>query len=102
MLHYFGYAKVPQDPENSTGFFEYDGSDEELNNVYREYERHNEEILQWVHNMTDEEQAQCKYFFTEKSKEVPFQRTYIDPSLFSNSNLRKSVNMTLSQSSWLD
>ena len=71
MLHYFGYAKVPQDPENSTGFFEYDGSDENLNNMYREYEQHNEETLQWVHGMTDDELAQCKYFFTEKSKEVP-------------------------------
>ena len=24
-LYFFGYAKVPQDPDNNTGFFEYDG-----------------------------------------------------------------------------
>ena len=31
---------------------------------------------------------------------MPFQRTYIDPSLFSNSNLRKSVNITV-KLAWL-
>lgn len=35
MLHFFGYAKVPQDPENNTGFFEYDGSDTEMNRQYK-------------------------------------------------------------------
>ena len=33
-LHFFGYAKVPQDPDNNTGFFEYDGTDEEMNRQY--------------------------------------------------------------------
>jgi len=27
MNHFFGYAKLPTDPENNTGFYEYDGSD---------------------------------------------------------------------------
>ena len=34
-LHYFGYAKVPEDPDNLTGFFEYDGSDPEMTRQYR-------------------------------------------------------------------
>ena len=71
MVHFFGYAKVPQDPENVTGFFEYDGSNEQLNDMYRGYERHNEETLTWVHDMTDDELAKCKYQLSDKSKEVP-------------------------------
>ena len=35
MIHFFGYAKVPSDPENNTGFFDYDGSDTEMNRQYR-------------------------------------------------------------------
>lgn len=35
MLHYFGYAKLPHDPENNTGFFEYDGSDAEMTRQYK-------------------------------------------------------------------
>lgn len=31
MLHFFGYARVPQGPENLTGFFAYDGTDAEMN-----------------------------------------------------------------------
>lgn len=36
-LHFFGYAKLPQDPENLTGFFEFDGQDEEMNRQYKGY-----------------------------------------------------------------
>ena len=39
MLHFFGYAKLPQDPENPTGFYEFDGSDEAMNSIYKGYER---------------------------------------------------------------
>ena len=54
-----------------TGFVEYDGSDEQLNDIYKGYERHNEETLQWVHGMSDQDLAKCKYYFTDKKKEVP-------------------------------
>ena len=37
-LHFFGYAKVPQDPDNNTGFFEYDGQDAEMNRQYKGFE----------------------------------------------------------------
>ena len=37
MMHFFGYAKVPQDPDNYTGFYEYDGTDEHLNSMYNGY-----------------------------------------------------------------
>jgi len=37
MLHFFGYAKVPHDPENNTGFFEYTDSsrDSEIMRHYK-------------------------------------------------------------------
>lgn len=37
-LHFFGYAKVPQDPDNFTGFYDFDGKDEAMNRVYKAYE----------------------------------------------------------------
>lgn len=33
-IHFFGYAKIPSDPENPTGFFEYEGTDKEMNRQY--------------------------------------------------------------------
>ena len=38
-LHFFGYAKLPSDPENETGFFEFDDADEEMNRQYYGYRR---------------------------------------------------------------
>ena len=35
MLHFFGYANVPQDPDNHTAYYDYDGTDPFLNNIYR-------------------------------------------------------------------
>ena len=49
MLHFFGYAKVPQDPDNVTGFYDYDGKDEYLNEIYQGYQLHNEDAINWVH-----------------------------------------------------
>lgn len=37
MMHFFGYAKVPQDPENPTGFVKFDGQDETLMRKYKAY-----------------------------------------------------------------
>ena len=44
MLHFFGYAKLPQDPENVTGFYDYDGKDEEMNRIYKGYIQQNNEV----------------------------------------------------------
>ena len=48
MLHFFGYAKLPTDAENLTGFFEYSGEDEELNRMYKGYQAQNEDMVSWV------------------------------------------------------
>ena len=55
MLFFFGYAKVPQDPDNYTGFYDFTSEDqnERINDMYRGYERHNEEVLDWVSNMSE-------------------------------------------------
>lgn len=34
MLHFFGYAKLPHDPDNRTGIFSFDGSEETLVSQY--------------------------------------------------------------------
>jgi len=71
MLHFFGYAKVPQDPENTTGFTEYDGQDEHLNRVYKGYERQNEDMINWVSTMTDQELDNLRYLVNDQAKDVP-------------------------------
>ena len=52
-LHFFGYAKLPQDCENMTGFFEYDGSNEELNEQYQGFKLQNTDMVNWVCQLTD-------------------------------------------------
>ena len=42
MLHYFGYAKVSSDPDNFTGFFEYETEDPEILRHYKGFEAHRE------------------------------------------------------------
>ena len=42
MLHFFGYAKVSSDPDNFTGFFEYEEEDPELIRNYKAFEAHRE------------------------------------------------------------
>ena len=55
MLYFFGYAKVPQDPDNYTGFYDFtaEDRDERIIDMYKGYERHNEEVLDWVSNMSE-------------------------------------------------
>lgn len=52
-IHFFGYAKVPSDPENNTGFFEYDGSDAEMNRQYYGFRAQNESMVNWATLLTD-------------------------------------------------
>ena len=55
MFYFFGYAKLPHDPENVTGYYEFDGSNETLGHKYKGYEAMNEEMLNWVYSMSDEQ-----------------------------------------------
>lgn len=71
MLHFFGYANVPQDPDNYTGYYDYAGTDPYLNNIYKGYERQNDDVLNWVNSMSDEEMATFKFDFTPVEKDVP-------------------------------
>ena len=71
MLHFFGYANVPQDPENLTGYYDFDGTDDRLNDMYMGYERHNEDAINWVNQLSDDELSTFKYHFTPKEKDVP-------------------------------
>ena len=48
MLHFFGYAKVPTDPENITGFYEYHDLNQEMSCLYKGWKAQNVDILDWV------------------------------------------------------
>lgn len=71
MMHFFGYAKLPQDPENPTGFVEYDGQDETLLRKYKAYEKQNEDMINLISTMTDEELDEFVYELNDPETEVP-------------------------------
>jgi len=47
-LSFFGYAKLPNKPENNTGFFEFDGTDEEMDRQYYGFRAQNESMINWA------------------------------------------------------
>ena len=70
MIHYFGYAKVSSDPENFTGFFNYEEEDPELLRTYKAFEAHRENSIDWVCSLNDDELNTFQYQLADKSKEV--------------------------------
>lgn len=42
MLHYFGYANVSSDPDNFTGFFNYEEEDPKMLRLYKGFETQRE------------------------------------------------------------
>ena len=70
-LHFFNYAKVPQDPTNNTGFFELDGTDEGLMRQYGGFRAQNRGMIDWVCQLTDEDLEGYRYRLSDPSKEVP-------------------------------
>ena len=70
-FHFFGYAQVPQDKDNPTGFFEYDGTDPELNKQYYGFHAQNESMLQWVSQLTDKDLEQYQWLSSNKQTDVP-------------------------------
>ena len=71
MLHFFGYAKLPQDPENNTGFFDYDGSDPELTRQYKGWQAQNAGMVDWACQLTDGDLENYRYRLSDPAKEVP-------------------------------
>ena len=70
MLHFFGYAKLPQDPENMTGFFEYSGEDNELTRQYRGWRNQNSDMVGWTCQLTDPDLEMIQYKLQDKSKDT--------------------------------
>ena len=71
MLHFFGYARLPTDPDNNTGFFEYDGTDEEMNRQYKGWQLQNESMINWVCQLTDADLERYRYRLSDPAKDVP-------------------------------
>ena len=72
MLHFFGYAQLPQDPDNATGFFEYEGLDEELNQTYKGWQRQNSDMVDWTCQLTDADLTHFQYCMNDPDKQIPF------------------------------
>lgn len=71
MLHFFGYAKVPQDPDNLTGFYEFDGEDEGLMRQYKAFRTVNEDMVNWASLLSEAELESFKYQLSDPAKDVP-------------------------------
>ena len=62
MLYFFGYVKSSADPENTTGFFEYDAAtDAEQAQNYKGHVRITNSVIDWVADMTPEMLAEFQY-----------------------------------------
>jgi hypothetical protein len=57
IMYYFGYAKIKEDPENYTGFYDYPVTDPELVKTYMEFKTLNRHSLEWNASMNDDERA---------------------------------------------
>lgn len=61
MLHFFGYVKVASDPDNFTGFFEYEEEDPEMLRQYKGFEAHREQTIDWVCSLNEREMSTFHY-----------------------------------------
>ena len=73
IIYYFGYAKIAEDPNNVTPFYDYPKTDPELYKKYYGYKELNEQSIGWNAYMTDEERALIQFMCSDpdKSAEVP-------------------------------
>ena len=65
-----GYTKLPQDPENPTGFFPFDGSDQEMCRQYYQFRSQNQAVVNWACRLSDEELTGYRYRLSDPAKEV--------------------------------
>ena len=70
-LNFFGYTKLPHDPENTTGFFPFEDPDDEMTRQYKGWQRQNEAMVNWACQLTDEDLTRYKYRLSDPEKEVP-------------------------------
>jgi hypothetical protein len=68
IIYYFGYAKIPEDPDNKTGFFEYEHSDPEMLKQYYGYAQLTQHSIEWNASMTDEEREQIQFMNSDPEK----------------------------------
>ena len=70
MAYFFGYAKIEEDKENNTGFFEYSTHSPENLQRYMGYKDQNKSMIDWICTMSEEEASEIQYQLTDKKKEV--------------------------------
>ena len=61
---------MPHDPENVTGFFEWDGTDEEMNRQYYGFRAQNEAMVNWACQLTDDDLTNYRYRLSDPKKDV--------------------------------
>jgi hypothetical protein len=72
IIYYFGYAKIAEDPDNITGFYDYPKTDPDMLKKYYGFKELNEQSIGWNAYMNDEERALIQFMCSdpEKSAEV--------------------------------
>ena len=73
MLHFFGYAKVPSDPDNLTGFFDYSGEEEsQITRQYKGWRIQNTDMVNWSCQLTDHDLEQIQFKMQDPRKDIKF------------------------------
>ena len=71
MIYFFGYAKSHLDPDNVTGFFEYDKeTDLKHQKNYMGYKKLTQSHNDWVSEMSDDMLAEFQYQMSDPAKQV--------------------------------
>ena len=72
MMVFMGYAKEPQgEPENYTGFFDFnDDADQSWRDNYYGFRKQNEEMIKWVSTLNEKDLAEIQYELSDKKREV--------------------------------
>ena len=72
MIYFFGYAKTEREPDNSTGFFEYDTVDEQFERKHKFFKTQNEGMIDWVSQLSDEDLARYNWKSSDSAKDIKF------------------------------
>ena len=70
IIYYFGYAFMADDPDNITGFFEYENAEPELVKTYYGFKELNNHSIGWNAYMSDEERALIQLKNSDPEKRV--------------------------------
>lgn len=72
MIYFSGYAKTHLDPDNLTGFFQFDkATDLKHEKNHKSYRQLTNSTIEWISQMNDEQLAKFQYQLSDPAKNIP-------------------------------